>query len=84
MHNTPPARNSDCLCMPPLHMATRVNMEINLIKSRAGFEFCDCIFPAVIFDVREDKKSCHNCFDLCDLRGVHVYPVSLEMIQDSL
>eukprot|EP00957_Ditylum_brightwellii_P199876 15237518-Ditylum_brightwellii.AAC.1 len=59
-------------------------MEIDLIKSSAGFDFHDCIFPAVIFYVREYEKSCHDCFDLCDLRWVHVYHMSLEMIQDSL
>eukprot|EP00957_Ditylum_brightwellii_P111090 8471263-Ditylum_brightwellii.AAC.1 len=70
--------------MPPLHMSTRVDVEINLAESSTGFELCDCIFPAVIFNMREYEESCHNCFDLCDLSGIHVDPVLLEMIQDHL
>eukprot|EP00957_Ditylum_brightwellii_P054599 4137022-Ditylum_brightwellii.AAC.1 len=70
--------------MPPLHMATHMDMEVNLSKSSAGLEFRNSIFPAVIFDMRKNKKTSHDCFDLCDLRGVHVYLVSLEMIQDNL
>eukprot|EP00957_Ditylum_brightwellii_P009792 738460-Ditylum_brightwellii.AAC.1 len=65
-------------------MPTRVDVEINLAESSTGFEIRDCIFPAVILNMRKYKESCRDCFDLCDLSGIHVDLVSLEMIQDHL
>eukprot|EP00957_Ditylum_brightwellii_P138951 10591153-Ditylum_brightwellii.AAC.1 len=70
--------------MPPLHMPTRVDVEINLAESSMGFELRNCIFPAVILNMQQCEESCHNCFNLCDLRGVHVDPVPLQMIQNHL